>query len=92
MIRQGLKENDFLTNLDPSQVRELVDVMFQKEFKKGEYIIREGDPGQNLYVIEGNNIFSAFIGLHQILLIHRHIPTSPDASGNVRKPTHLILS
>merc|ERR1711962_1492976 len=51
-IRAGLKENDFLTNLDPSQVRELVDVMFQKEFKKGEYIIREGDPGQNLYVIE----------------------------------------
>ena len=59
MIRQGLKENDFLTNLDPSQVRELVDVMFQKEFKKGEYIIREGDPGQNLYVIEGM-IFSTF--------------------------------
>ena len=55
-IRQGLKENDFLTNLDPSQVRELVDVMFQKEFKKGEYIIREGDPGQNLYVIEGQYI------------------------------------
>lgn len=51
-IRQGLKENDFLTNLDPSQVRELVDVMFQKEYKKGEYIIREGEPGQNLYVIE----------------------------------------
>lgn len=52
MIRQGLKDNDFLKNLDPSQVRELVDVMFQKEFKKGEYIIREGDPGQNLYIIE----------------------------------------
>jgi cGMP-dependent protein kinase len=51
-IRQGLKDNDFLTNLDPSQVRELVDVMYQKDFKKDEYIIREGEPGQNLYVIE----------------------------------------
>lgn len=52
LIRQGLKENDFLNNLDQSQVRELIDVMFQKEFKKGEYIIREGEPGQNLYIIE----------------------------------------
>lgn len=51
-IRQGLKDNDFLTNLDPSQVRELVDVMFQKDFNKEDYIIREGDHGQNLYVIE----------------------------------------
>lgn len=31
---------------------ELVEVMYQKEFKKGEYIIREGEPGQHLYVIE----------------------------------------
>ena len=33
---------------------ELVEVMYQKEFKKGEYIIREGEPGSHLYVIEGN--------------------------------------
>jgi len=52
LIQKGLKENDFLNNLDQSQVRELIDVMFQKEFKKGEYIIREGEPGQNLYIIE----------------------------------------
>lgn len=52
-IKEAIKGNDFLTNLEPSQVRELVDVMYQKDFKKGEYIIREGEPGQHLYVIDG---------------------------------------
>lgn len=51
-IRAAIKDNDFLTNLESSQVRELVEVMYQKDFKKGEYIIREGEPGQHLYVIE----------------------------------------
>jgi len=49
----ALKDNDFLTNLEAQQVAELVEVMYQKEFKKGEYIIREGEPGSHLYVIEG---------------------------------------
>ena len=52
-IREAIKDNDFLTYLEASQVKELVDVMYSKEFKKGEYIIREGEPGQHLYVIEG---------------------------------------
>lgn len=53
VIRLAIKDNDFLTNLESQQVSELVEVMFQKEFKKGEYIIREGEPGSHLYVIEG---------------------------------------
>ncbi|XP_057314487.1 cGMP-dependent protein kinase 1-like isoform X1 [Hydractinia symbiolongicarpus] len=52
IIRAAIKDNDFLTNLEQSQVRELVEVMYSKDFKKGEYIIREGEPGQHLYVIE----------------------------------------
>lgn len=56
----AIKDNDFLTNLESQQVSELVEVMFQKEFKKGEYIIREGEPGSHLYVIEGMfDVFSA---------------------------------
>lgn len=51
-IRGAIKDNDFLTNLEASQMGEMVEVMYQKDFKKGEYIIREGEPGQHLYVIE----------------------------------------
>lgn len=38
-------DNDFLKNLDSSQVREMVDSMYPREFDKGSYVIREGDIG-----------------------------------------------
>lgn len=53
IIRSAIRDNDFLINLEASQVRELVEVMYEKQFKKGDYIIREGEPGSHLYVIEG---------------------------------------
>jgi len=52
IIRSAIRDNDFLINLEASQVRELVEVMYEKQFKKGDYIIREGEPGSHLYVIE----------------------------------------
>jgi len=27
--------------------------MYEKQFKRDEYIIKEGDPGSHLYVLEG---------------------------------------
>ena len=38
-------ENDFLKNLDASQVREIVESMYPREFEKGSFVIREGDAG-----------------------------------------------
>lgn len=40
-------DNDFLKNLDSSQVREIVDSMFSREFQKGSYVIREGEAGES---------------------------------------------
>lgn len=34
------------------QIEELVDAMYQKDFKKGEYIIKEGEFGHTMFVIE----------------------------------------
>lgn len=53
IIRRAIKDNDFLGNLEQSQIQELVECMYQMEFKKGDYIIREGEPGSHLYCIEG---------------------------------------
>lgn len=48
-------DNDFLKNLDSSQVREIVDSMYAKEFKAGSFVIREGEAGAHLFVsAEGN--------------------------------------
>ena len=38
-------DNDFLKNLDSSQVRELVDSMYPLEYAKGSHVIREGEAG-----------------------------------------------
>ncbi|XP_065072407.1 cGMP-dependent protein kinase 1-like isoform X2 [Rhopilema esculentum] len=52
IIRRAIKDNDFLGNLEQSQIQELVECMYQMEFKKGDFIIREGEPGSHLYCIE----------------------------------------
>lgn len=43
-------DNDFLKNIDSSQVRELVESMYALQISKGEYVIREGEVGAHLYV------------------------------------------
>lgn len=41
-------ENDFLKNIDSSQVRELVDAMYSKAISKGEFVIKEGEAGYTI--------------------------------------------
>ena len=43
-------DNNFLQNLDTSQVREIVDCMYLREFPTGTYVIREGEAGAHLFV------------------------------------------
>lgn len=50
LIKDAILGNDFLKNLDSTQVREIVDCMYEKRIKQGNYIIREGDAGQHVYV------------------------------------------
>ena len=53
LIRDAILENDFLKNLDATQVREIVDCMYEKSVRKGHFIIKEGEPGQHVYVAAG---------------------------------------
>jgi hypothetical protein len=46
LIKDAVMENDFLKNLDATQVREIVESMYPREFEKGSYVIREGDAGK----------------------------------------------
>ncbi|XP_026844637.1 cGMP-dependent protein kinase, isozyme 1 [Drosophila persimilis] len=49
-IKDAIMDNDFLKNIDASQVRELVDSMYSKSIAAGEFVIREGEAGAHLYV------------------------------------------
>ena len=53
LIRQAILDNDFMKNLDMGQIREIVDCMYPVENKAGSIIIKEGDVGSLVYVMEG---------------------------------------
>jgi cAMP-dependent protein kinase regulator len=39
-------------SLEPDQLGEVLDAMFLREVQQGEYIIQQGDDGDNFYVID----------------------------------------
>ena len=53
LIKDAIFDNDFLKNLDSNQMREIVDCMYEKQVLKNQYIIKEGEAGQYLYVSAG---------------------------------------
>lgn len=50
IIKDAILDNDFLKHLASSQIKELVESMYRKDFYKGDYVIREGESGAHLYV------------------------------------------
>ncbi|XP_071449257.1 cGMP-dependent protein kinase, isozyme 1 isoform X2 [Hetaerina americana] len=50
LIKDAIMDNDFLKKLDTSQVLEVVESMYSKEFEKGSYVVREGEAGSHLFV------------------------------------------
>ena len=57
MIKRAILENDFMKNLELGQIREIVDCMYPVEYTKDSMIIKEGDVGSLVYVMEGKLIF-----------------------------------
>lgn len=56
-------------SLDKEQMNEVLDAMFEKIVKAKDYIIKQGDDGDNFYVIE-SGIYKAYVGEDQ-----KHIHT-----------------
>lgn len=47
LIKTALLENDFLRNLEPGQMREIIDCVYPRVCVKGSFLIREGDAGNS---------------------------------------------
>jgi len=56
MIRSAIMDNDFMKNLETSQIKEIVDCMYPMEYAKGSLIIKEGDIGSIVYVMEEGKV------------------------------------
>lgn len=48
-------DNDFMKNLELSQIQEIVDCMYPVDYGKDSCIIKEGDVGSLVYVMEGKS-------------------------------------
>lgn len=59
MIKAAILDNDFMKNLELTQIREIVDCMYPVIFPVSSIIIKEGDVGSIVYVLEGE--FSSFL-------------------------------
>lgn len=71
MIKSAILDNDFMKNLESTQIREIVDCMYPVEYAADSIIIKEGDVGSIVYVMEGK-IFKYFTLYWQQLIT---IPT-----------------
>lgn len=56
LIKSAILDNDFMKNLELTQIREIVDCMYPEEYKAGSIIIQEGDVGSIVYVLEDGKV------------------------------------
>lgn len=56
LIENAILENDFMKNLDSAQVKEITNCMYPVNYSKDELIIKEGDVGKSVYVMEQGNL------------------------------------
>jgi cGMP-dependent protein kinase len=52
-LRDAILNNDFMKNLEMDQIMSIVDCMYPLEQKDGSLIIKEGDVGNLVYIMEG---------------------------------------
>eukprot|EP00057_Strongylocentrotus_purpuratus_P024325 XP_011678799.1 PREDICTED: cGMP-dependent protein kinase 1-like [Strongylocentrotus purpuratus] len=51
-IKSAILDNEIMKNLESSQIQEIVDCMYPVEYSKSSCIIKEGDVGSLVYVME----------------------------------------
>ncbi|CAN0551992.1 unnamed protein product [Rangifer tarandus platyrhynchus] len=74
LIKEAILDNDFMKNLELSQIQEIVDCMYPVEYGKDSCIIKEGDVGSLVYVMEG--------------MLFNHIPLTFKYSLSSYQPAH----
>ncbi|KAG9480562.1 hypothetical protein GDO78_012177 [Eleutherodactylus coqui] len=51
LITDALCKNQFLKHLDPHQIWDIVECMYERRYAQAEYIIKQGEPGSHIFVL-----------------------------------------
>lgn len=53
LITDALNKNQFLKRLDPQQIKDMVECMYGRNYQQGSYVIKQGEPGNHIFVLAG---------------------------------------
>ncbi|XP_013776667.1 cGMP-dependent protein kinase, isozyme 2 forms cD4/T1/T3A/T3B-like isoform X2 [Limulus polyphemus] len=56
LIKHAILDNDFMKNLEPVQIREITDCMYPVEYAQDSLIIKEGEVGSVVFVMEEGKV------------------------------------
>ncbi|KAK7575638.1 hypothetical protein V9T40_011924 [Parthenolecanium corni] len=72
-LADSVKDILLFRSLDKEQMNEVIDAMFEKIAEKNEYIIKQGDDGDNFYVIQ-EGVYEAYVNGEngKQLLVHTY--------------------
>ncbi|KAL7646373.1 UNVERIFIED_CONTAM: hypothetical protein RMT77_003284 [Armadillidium vulgare] len=59
-LSENVRNIFLFRSLDPDQIGEVLDAMFERKVTENEYVIKQGDDGDNFYVIE-SGIYNIFV-------------------------------
>ncbi|XP_030638804.1 cGMP-dependent protein kinase 2 isoform X2 [Chanos chanos] len=51
LLTDALNKNQYMRRLETQQIKDMVECMFERSYEKGEYVIKQGEPGNHLYVL-----------------------------------------
>ena len=68
-LRDAILNNDFMKNLETDQIMSIVECMYPLEQKDGSLIIKEGDVGNLVYIMEGNKSLSLSLSLSIYMIL-----------------------
>ncbi|XP_074759943.1 cGMP-dependent protein kinase 2 isoform X1 [Athene noctua] len=56
LITDALNKNQFLKRLEPHQIQDMVECMYERTFQQESYVIRQGEPGNQIFVLKEGSL------------------------------------
>ncbi|NXJ99384.1 KGP2 kinase, partial [Corythaixoides concolor] len=56
LITDALNKNQFLKRLEPHQIQDMVECMYERTFQQGSYVVRQGEPGNHIFVLKEGSL------------------------------------
>uniref|UniRef100_A0A3B1KHC4 cGMP-dependent protein kinase n=1 Tax=Astyanax mexicanus TaxID=7994 RepID=A0A3B1KHC4_ASTMX len=56
LLTDALNKNRYLRRLEGQQIKDMVECMYERTYQQGEFVIKQGEPGNHLFVLADGNI------------------------------------